>query len=575
LQQLYDNRYKFVKHLGLGGFGNVMLAEETHTNDLVAIKQLHNPDKEKQISIIREMQIISRFNHPNIVIYKHHFKQNDQFFMVMEYCPKGSLRKLIPNRKLSNTYVWKWAQTLCETLQYVHEKNITHRDIKPDNILITENNSLKISDFGIANSDRGTIHYLSPEALHNETSSANDPRVDVYALGVTLLELLTGQNPFYRKSLSEILKIHHKKAFGIELLPDWQQEILLKSIEIIPEQRFQSMKDFSTAVRAQAVPIILDREVIKAGDIAEKAARLLQLKKWKRAYSLLDFAEIKFKPSVSIMRLKAKYFLLQQNIEQSRFYYDKALKWNPRIEVQKELGWINLELNNFPLAISHLSDHLHRNSSDIEAYNLLLKCFYETGRFEQAMDLCSALLESFKRNKCLVNNFYISMTLFNKGKTELPLGVSKYDDGRNPFLLYNQSVVNETASSHAFDNKPSLKSKLLFMDYRFIEPKPAKLYITKLGAENHSTKETDLSIIKLGRETFYANEIKIRGGLSVSRRQCVIINQKDDNWLIDLESTGTYVNDQLVIGKQPLIGRSVVRISSSEFEVTNDRTKLF
>ena len=77
MQELFDNRYKFVQDLGNGGFGKVFLAKEEKSNHLVAIKQLHNKNKKQQDALIYEMQMIGRFNHPNIVSYKHHFVQDE------------------------------------------------------------------------------------------------------------------------------------------------------------------------------------------------------------------------------------------------------------------------------------------------------------------------------------------------------------------------------------------------------------------------------------------------------------------------------------------------------------------
>ncbi|MEI2674370.1 MAG: serine/threonine-protein kinase [Chitinophagaceae bacterium] len=213
MPELFDNKYRFVKDLGSGGFGKVFLAKEERSENLVAIKQLKNEDKAKQDDIIYEMQMVSKFNHPNIVLYKHHFVQEDLLYIVMEYCPLGSLRDLMRKEKITSTFVWKWMSELTETLQLVHEKEIIHHDIKPDNILFTENRTIKITDFGVANTGAGTRPYMSPEALGWETGAVKDARVDIYALGVTLLELLTKRNPFIGKSAEEIIELHDLKRF--------------------------------------------------------------------------------------------------------------------------------------------------------------------------------------------------------------------------------------------------------------------------------------------------------------------------------------------------------------------------
>lgn len=451
MADLFDNRYRFVKPLGFGGFGQVFLAKEEKSNQLVAKKQLHNKEKNKQDAIIHEMQVIARFNHPNIAAYKHYFIQDDLLYIVMEYCSLGSLRSMMNDKKVVSTFIWKWMDILTQTLQLVHEKKIIHHDIKPDNILFTEDRVIKISDFGVANTDRGTSSYMAPEALNWDSDTANDERIDIYDLGVTLLELLTGENPFRDKSVDEILALHDQKDFGIKHLPNWQQEIILKAIAKLPEQRFQNMKEFKEAVQSRYVPIIFDKEVLRAGKIAEKASLLLNRKKWSKAIQLLKYAEKQFKPNVNVFQLKGKYYLLQQRLDLAQSCFEKALIWNPRLDIQKELGWINLEMKNYPTAISLLSDHLHRNPSDYEAYNLLIQCFYETNRYELAADLANTLLEFDKGNVCFENNYYISHAMQDVRKRGSSEEVLKKYNSDNPFINYNLDVIFERELSHNFE----------------------------------------------------------------------------------------------------------------------------
>lgn len=573
MPELYDSKYHFVEELGDGGFGRVFLAKDERSKSLVAIKQLKNKDKEKQDGIIYELEMISKFNHPNIVTYKHNFIQDDLLFIVMENCSVGSLRIVMWKEKITSTFVWKWMQTLTETLQFVHEKKIIHHDIKPDNILFKENRTLKISDFGIANTGGGTRAYMSPEALSWEDDTSDDPRVDIYALGVTLLELLTKQNPFFGKGREEIIELHDKKEFGITDLPHWQQDIILKAIAKIPEQRFQSMKDFNEAIQAQSVPIVFDKEVIKAGEVAEEASLLIDKKKWSKANLLLDYAEKKFKPSVNVMQIRGKYLLLQQKIKESKKYFEKALKWNPRLDVQKELGWINLELKNYPTAISQLSDHLHRNPSDFEAYNLLLQCFYETNRYELSINLSRTLLEVAPTNQCFRNNYYISFLLHNTEEIVAPDDLIKKYNFDNPFLEYNCNILLEDDLTHDYHKSPKMKSKFLFMDYRFLKLKEGEIYCYNLNEKLKNPTKYEKPIILIGRNGYSINDIQVSGGSAISRRHCLIVNCKNDVWLYDLNSTGTYVNTERLREKMPLVGNNKIRIGDVEFEFTNDNTK--
>ena len=572
MPRLFNNIYRFERELGKGGFGTVFLAREDVSHRQVAIKQLNSQDAHRQKAIVHEMRMVSRFNHPNIVTYHHHFSEDGLLFLVMEYCSGGSVRDAITTRKVSATESLNWIQTLAEAFDFVHDKKIIHHDIKPDNLLLTENGTLKISDFGIANTGGGTRAYMSPEALAWDDHSILDARVDIYALGATLMELLIGQNPFFYKSPEELQAMHDKGDFPIKSLPGWQQEIILKAINKVPELRFQSMGDFAAAIRSKHVPLLLDKDAIRAGQSAERAERSLSTKKWVRAGSLLEFAAQKYPTNVNVLRALGRLHLMQQKICRAKSAYEQAIKLNPRIDVQKDLGWINLALKDYPAAISLLSDHLHRNPSDLEAHNLLLQCFYETDRHEVAISLARSILDIEPNNPCFANNYYIASLLHKMGE-KIPPGdlLGEYS---NEFIAYNSSVVSESALAHAWHRAPTLKSKLLFMDYRFRKLTRCPLFISDERAAENKPRQTSKLIITFGREGYRGNDEQVADSTKVSRRHCVVVNCRDDVWLYDLDSTGTYVNDERVKGKVPLIGRSIVRVGSKEFVITSDKDNL-
>lgn len=572
MDTLFNNIYRFERELGKGGFGRVFLAREEVSHRLVAIKQLNNQDADAQRQIVREIRAVARFNLPNIVTYYHHFSENGLLFLVMEYCPGGSLRDALARKKVTVSEALRWTQTLAEVLETVHKAGVIHHDIKPDNILFSENGTIKVSDFGIANTGGGTLAYMSPEALAWDGKSVSDARVDVYALGVTLMESLTGTNPFFYQSPEQVLALHDKSDFPIKALPHWQQEIILKAINKVPELRFQSTGDFSDAIKAKHVPMIWNKDIIRAGEIAEKVERSLSTKKWIRAGSLLEFAAEKYPENVNVLRALGKYYLMQQKVTKAREQYEKALRLNPRLDVQKDLGWINLALRVYPTAISLLSDHLHRTPSDFEAYNLLLQCFYETDRYEAAMDLAKALLEIDADNPCFANNLYIACVMQNIGEITAPSGV--LGELNNEFVKYNFSVISETKPTHDGEKKPTLKSKLLFMDYRFRKMTRNVLYLAS-GKDNvGKARQTQQLIVTFGRQGYDVNDVQVTAGTSVSRRHCLIVNCKDDVWLYDLESTGTYLNGESVKLKAPIIGLNTLRIGGIEYKVTTDKSEL-
>ena len=572
IMKLYDNKYIFIKDLGNGGFGKVFLAKERVSNRFVAIKQLLTENKFLQENIIHEIETVAKFENPNIVTFYHHFREEGIFYLVMEYCSGGSLRDKIKSNTYTNTEAIDWMITLAKSLRIIHKKGIIHHDIKPDNILFTQNGNIKIADFGVANKNMGTRSYMCPESFSWDFKSTNDPRIDIYSLGVTLMELLTKKNPFLGLSREEIIEKHQSTDFPIQKLPNWQQEIILKAINKTPELRFQFMIELEEALNAKSVPIIFNKENLKAAELIALADKALKTNKWRNALNFLELAQKQYKNNVAVLQALGKYNLRIQKIDAAKSYYEKALKLNSRLDVQKDLGWINLEAKKYPIAIGLLSDHLHRNPADYEAYNLLIRCYYETGRYETAMELSEMIMDANPSLPCFANNYFIAFVLNSNGKSIPPK--TKAEQKNNPFIEYNLSVITENELSHNFKKSPTLKSKLLFMDFQFNNMKENTITILETNNKVQTSSTFNNPIIKFGREEYNQNDIKVSGSTAVSRRHCVIINTKDNVWLYDLESTGTEINDELVINKVPLIGHNTIKIKDIYFALTTDKTKL-
>jgi serine/threonine protein kinase len=570
--KLYDNKYSFIKDLGSGGFGKVFLAKEKVSNRYVAIKQLKNTDRSEQEDIIHEIETISKFENPNIVTYYHHFWEEETLFLVMEFCSGGSLRDTISRKEVTTAQALEWIQTLAASLRIIHNRGIIHHDIKPDNIVFSHNGTIKIADFGVANKDIGTRAYMSPEAFQWEIDSTKDPRIDIYALGVTMMELLTNQNPFFSLSREEIIEKHQTADFPIQKLPNWQQEIILKAINKVPELRFQFMVELEEALKAKAVPIIFKKDNLKAAELIELADKALKTNKWRNAAKYLELANTRYPDNVIVLQALGKYNLRIQKIETAKKFYEKALKLNSRLDVQKDLGWINLENKKYPIAIGLLSDHLHRKPADYEAYNLLIRCYYETNRYETAMELAKMLMETSTAFPCFANNYFIANAMHSNGNNIAPQSI--FEDRNNPFIEYNYSVLTEENLSHNYGKTPTLKSKLLFMDFHFNSMKPNTITFLESSNENKHPESISKPIIKFGRSSYTANDIEVSGGNTVSRRHCVLINSKDNVWLYDLESTGTHLNDEKITGKSPLIGFNKLTIANVDFNLTTDKSKL-
>jgi serine/threonine-protein kinase len=208
------SHYRITEKLGQGGMGEVYLAEDTKLKRQVAIKFLPEhltKDKENIERFKREAQATAALNHPNIVTIYDVIESDDpaatadrQISIVMEYVEGKSLRDVINEYDLGMDKIIDIICQISEGLRQAHKEGIVHRDVKPENIIVGKNARVRILDFGLAKlkgvskltketSTLGTIHYMSPEQLQGKEV---DQRSDIWALGVILYELLTGEMPF-------------------------------------------------------------------------------------------------------------------------------------------------------------------------------------------------------------------------------------------------------------------------------------------------------------------------------------------------------------------------------------------
>lgn len=229
--QLIGQRYQRHERIGAGGMGTVYRGVDTHTGGEVAIKQLNaelvRDTPEMVERFVREGEALRQLNHPNIVKMLDSVQEGDggAHYLVMELVTGGTLETRLQAHPggLPVTDALRIALELADALTRAHHLNIIHRDLKPANVLIADDGTPRLTDFGIAymiERDRvtegdaivGTLSYLSPEALNGVSV---DGRADIWAFGVMLCEMLTGQHPFDRPGLAALLM-----AITSEALPD-------------------------------------------------------------------------------------------------------------------------------------------------------------------------------------------------------------------------------------------------------------------------------------------------------------------------------------------------------------------
>ena len=270
--KIVGNRYEIISEAGTGGMATVYKAKDRVLNRNVAVKVLKDEYTTDQDFIKRfnsEAQSAAALTHPNIVsIYDvGHEEENNLYYIVMELI-KGKTLKEIINK--DGSISWKWAVNIAiqidSALEEAHKHGIIHRDIKPHNIIITEDGTAKVTDFGIAKAVSnstitafgttiGSVHYFSPEQAKG---GVTDARSDLYSLGVVMYEMLTGKVPFDADTPVSVALMHmqEKPKEPIELhsdIPMAVNQIVIKAMRKDPIERYQTatemLKDLSEALK--------------------------------------------------------------------------------------------------------------------------------------------------------------------------------------------------------------------------------------------------------------------------------------------------------------------------------------
>ena len=270
-----DGRYEIHELLGVGGMAVVYRAYDTIDDRMVAIKILKDEFAGNSDFLRRfrnESKAIAVLSHPNIVkVYDVSFGDRIQY-IVMEYVDGITLKQYLDQQK--ETVPWKEALhftvQILRALQHAHEKGIVHRDIKPQNIMLLQDGTIKVMDFGIARFARsetrtmtdkaiGSVHYIAPEQARGDVT---DERADIYSVGVMLYEMLTGRLPFEADNAVSvaIMQLQANPTLPRDInpdIPEGLQEITMKAMQKAPSQRYQSaaemLQDIETFRRNPAV----------------------------------------------------------------------------------------------------------------------------------------------------------------------------------------------------------------------------------------------------------------------------------------------------------------------------------
>jgi serine/threonine-protein kinase len=246
-------KYKIIEALGSGGFGTVYLAEDTWIGKKVALKVPHRQSVNFG-ELLREPRLLASLNHPNIVAVLTAEKQDSVFFIVMEYVTGETLEAIIGrDGALEMSRALDITCQICNAVDHAHRQGVLHRDLRPANIMISDNGMVKVADFGtsrflelaaIGTTVIGSPPYMAPEQFHGRATFASD----IYSLGVTMYQMMTGVLPYQTPAPADLERLMRGEMVSPPRMrnariPQRVNDIILKAMAPDASERYQRAAD--------------------------------------------------------------------------------------------------------------------------------------------------------------------------------------------------------------------------------------------------------------------------------------------------------------------------------------------
>ena len=246
-------KYKILSALGSGGFGTVYLAEDTWIDKKVALKVPHRQSTNFS-ELLREPRLLASLNHPNIVAVLTAEKQDNVFFIVMEYVTGETLENIIAREgAIEMPRALDFTCQICNAVDHAHRQGVLHRDLRPANIMVADNGLVKVADFGtsrflemaaVGTTVIGSPPYMAPEQFHGKATFASD----IYSLGVTMYQLMTGTLPYQTPAPADLERLMRGELVSPPRLrngriPQRINDIILKAMAPEVSERYQRAAD--------------------------------------------------------------------------------------------------------------------------------------------------------------------------------------------------------------------------------------------------------------------------------------------------------------------------------------------
>ncbi len=284
LESTVVSHYRLQRLLARGGMSIVYTAYDIHTGHTVAIKLVHNSERDYFVRFQREVQAIACLKHNHILPAIEYGVYGAWYYMVMPYIAYGTLKHRLAKGSLSTHEASRILTQLADALHIAHERGIVHSDIKPSNILLRHGKHVYLADFGLARHVQetsnltllGTPEYMAPEL----TEHVATPSSDIYALGVVLYQMLTGRLPFKSSTPIGLYWKHLREQPAAPsvynpTLSHATDEVVLRALSKHPVHRFQNAREFAQAYNASLLRDTTPLSKIHVGTPAVAAVLLL------------------------------------------------------------------------------------------------------------------------------------------------------------------------------------------------------------------------------------------------------------------------------------------------------------
>jgi serine/threonine protein kinase len=282
-------KYKILSSIGSGGFGTVYLAQDTWIDKKVALKVPHRQNVNFG-DLLHEPRLLASLSHPNIVSILTAEKQDNIFFIVMEYVPGDTLEAVISrDGMIEVSRALDYTCQICNALDHAHEQGVIHRDLRPGNVLVTEGGLVKVADFGTSRFIEIAAHgttvigsppYMAPEQFHGKAVFASD----IYSLGVTMYQMLTGVLPYNTPTPADLEKLMKGELVSPPRsrnprIPSQINDIVMKAVAPEVAARYQRASELMNdllAARGRTTPRATPRRTVSAPPAAKSSPEEVQ-----------------------------------------------------------------------------------------------------------------------------------------------------------------------------------------------------------------------------------------------------------------------------------------------------------